>query len=581
MPYESFIGLRYLMSKKRSSRVVSIITVISISGVALGVTALIVVLSVMGGFKKDLKQKILGTKAHIIVQGVQQTPIKDYARVADAVMKVEGVVGASPFTEHEVMLSSPAGLSGVMLRGIDLARVGTVTELPREIIKGKLEYLNDDEGLMQNLSRERDKELDELLEKIRKERDEIKQLKKELKGDAASKEDAPAGPPLPALGEGGPAVKDIVAGDTKLIPSPVFKTTEGDELVGEPLKPVMGESVPGEPAANTPDKTVPGEAPAPVYEDVVVLPEAADIPDLPGADSGEMPSILGDGEMPPLPGEDDGKMPGFDTEPAPARKLPGLIVGPELAKSLQVSIGDEVNVVSPQGEIGPMGRMPKSRPFRVVGIFYTGMYEYDANFAYTRIEDAQDFTSYEGVKGVELKASDVDQAVEIAGTIKQRLGDKYEVLDWMEMNRSLFYALKLEKIAMFVVLTFIILVASFSIIAMLIMIVIEKGREIALLKSLGASDAGIMRTFIFQGTVIGMVGAMIGLGLGLLICYLLMTFGFPLNSEVYYISTLPVDMDPAEVVSIVVCAIGISMLATIYPSIQAARLKPVDGLRDD
>lgn len=577
MPYESFIGLRYLMSKKRSSRVVSIITVISISGVALGVTALIVVLSVMGGFKKDLKQKILGTKAHIIVQGVEQTPIKDYGRVANMVMKVEGVVGASPFTEHEVMLSSPAGLSGVMLRGIDLERVGTVTELPKEIIKGKLEYLNDDAGLMQNLSHERDKELDELLEKIRKERDEIKHLKKELKGDAASKEDSTVGPSLPALGEGGPAIKDIVAGDTKLIPSPAFKTLEGDELVGKPLDPVMGDAVPGEPAAK---ETIPGEAPAPVYEDVVILPGAEDIPDLPGDDSGEMPSILGDGESPALPGE-DGKMPGFDTEPAAQRKLPGLIVGPELAKSLQVSIGDEVNVVSPQGEIGPMGRMPKSRPFRVVGIFYTGMYEYDANFAYTRIEDAQDFTSFEGVKGVELKVNNVDRAMDIAGTIKARLGDKYQVLDWMEMNRSLFYALKLEKIAMFVVLTFIILVASFSIIAMLIMIVIEKGREIALLKSLGASDAGIMRTFIFQGTVIGMVGAMIGLGLGLLICYLLMTFGFPLNSEVYYISTLPVDMDPAEVASIVVCAIGISMLATIYPSIQAARLKPVDGLRDD
>lgn len=577
MPYESFIGLRYLMSKKRSSRVVSIITVISISGVALGVTALIVVLSVMGGFKKDLKQKILGTKAHIIVQGVEQTPIKDYGRVANMVMKVEGVVGASPFTEHEVMLSSPAGLSGVMLRGIDLARVGTVTELPKEIIKGKLEYLNDDTGLMQNLSHERDKELDELLEKIRKERDEIKHLKKELKGDAASKEDSKIGPALTALGEGGPAVKDIVTGDTKLIPSPAFKTLEGDELVGKPLDPVMGDAVPGEPALK---ETIPGEAPAPVYEDVVILPGAEDIPDLPGDDSGEMPSILGDGEIPALPGE-DGKMPGFDTEPAAQRKLPGLIVGPELAKSLQVSIGDEVNVVSPQGEIGPMGRMPKSRPFRVVGIFYTGMYEYDANFAYTRIEDAQDFTSFEGVKGVELKVNNVDRAMDIAGTIKAGLGDKYQVLDWMEMNRSLFYALKLEKIAMFVVLTFIILVASFSIIAMLIMIVIEKGREIALLKSLGASDAGIMRTFIFQGTVIGMVGAMIGLGLGLLICYLLMTFGFPLNSEVYYISTLPVDMDPAEVASIVVCAIGISMLATIYPSIQAARLKPVDGLRDD
>ncbi|MEC9400508.1 MAG: FtsX-like permease family protein, partial [Myxococcota bacterium] len=146
---------------------------------------------------------------------------------------------------------------------------------------------------------------------------------------------------------------------------------------------------------------------------------------------------------------------------------------------------------------------------------------------------------------------------------------------------SLFYALKLEKIAMFVVLTFIILVASFSIIAMLIMIVIEKGREIAVLKSLGATDGGIMRTFIFQGTVIGTVGATIGLAGGLVICFLLEKVGFPLDPDVYYISTLPIDINLEEIVSVVVCAILISILATIYPSIQAARLKPVDGLRDD
>ena len=155
------------------------------------------------------------------------------------------------------------------------------------------------------------------------------------------------------------------------------------------------------------------------------------------------------------------------------------------------------------------------------------------------------------------------------------------MLDWKELNRSLFYALKLEKIAMFVVLTFIILVASFSIIAMLIMIVIEKGREIAVLKSLGATDGGIMRTFIFQGTVIGTVGATIGLAGGLVICFLLEKVGFPLDPDVYYISTLPIDINLEEIVSVVVCAILISILATIYPSIQAARLKPVDGLRDD
>jgi lipoprotein-releasing system permease protein len=194
---------------------------------------------------------------------------------------------------------------------------------------------------------------------------------------------------------------------------------------------------------------------------------------------------------------------------------------------------------------------------------------------------AREFLGAEGATGVELKTKDVERSIEIASQVEQKLGNSVVVLDWQELNRSLFYALKLEKIAMFVVLTFIILVASFSIVAMLIMIVIEKGREIALLKAIGATDAAIMRTFIFQGTVIGAVGAVIGLGLGLLICWLLETVGFPLNSDVYYISTLPVAVEVDEVVGVVVAAVGISMLATIYPSWQAARLRPVDGLRDE
>lgn len=553
MAYESFIGLRYLMAKKRSS-VVSIITLISITGVALGVTALIVVLSVMGGFKKDLKEKILGTKAHIVVQAPGEEPLRDAMQVADRASGVEGVVGASPFLESEVMIASPAGLSGVVLRGIVTDRVGQVSELPDDIIKGKLEYLVDDAPLMSNLAAERDRELDELIAKIKREREEAEALREE---DKKSEEKPARLEREPEAGEGvilreltGPEVP-VEDEDILQVPRPEFKGLDRSEGAAPPAEEI--------------------EAAAP-------LEEASDIPELPGEDGGEMPLLFGedadDGGMPPLPGQGDGE------EPA-KRKLPGLIIGPELAKSLQVGIGEEVNVVTPNGDIGPMGRMPRSRPFRVVGIFYSGMYEYDANFAYTRLSDAQDFVGKEGATGVELKTVDVDQAIEIAAVVQRELGGAYDVLDWMELNRSLFYALKLEKIAMFVVLTFIILVASFSIVAMLIMIVIEKGREIAVLKSLGATDAGVMRTFIFQGTVIGALGALIGLVLGLLICYLLETVGFPLNSEVYYISTLPVDLNWSEVVAVVVCAVGISVLATIYPSIQAARLKPVDGLRDD
>ena len=299
-----------------------------------------------------------------------------------------------------------------------------------------------------------------------------------------------------------------------------------------------------------------------------------------------MPILFGQGDTEE---RDVGAMPalsGADKEGDQEPRLPGVIIGRELAKSLQVELGEEVNVVTPHGELGPTGRMPKSRPFRVVGIFYSGMYEYDARFGYTRLQDVEEFVGLQGATGVELKSVDVDRALEVAERVQQALDQggapgRHDVLDWMELNRSLFYALKLEKIAMFVALTSIILVASFSIIAMLIMIVIEKGREIAVLKSLGATDAGIMKTFVLQGTIIGALGAVIGLALGVVICYLLETVGFPLDPEVYYISTLPVDMNWGEIVSVVVCATGISVLATIYPSLQAARLRPVDGLRDE
>jgi lipoprotein-releasing system permease protein len=255
------------------------------------------------------------------------------------------------------------------------------------------------------------------------------------------------------------------------------------------------------------------------------------------------------------------------------------VVGAELAKSLQVELGDEVNVVSPEGEMGPTGPMPRSRPFRIVGVFKSGMYEYDANHAYTTFDDAKSFLSATGATGIELKTIDPNIALEISPQIQEDLGDGYDVLDWREMNRSLFFALELEKIAMFVVLSVIIIVACFSIVAMLIMIVIEKAREIAILKSMGVDNWGIMKIFIFQGWVIGTIGAVIGLALGLGICFYLKVYGVPLNSEVYYITKLPVEINPVEVVSVIVCALVASLTATIYPSYLAARLKPVEGLR--
>ena len=586
MSYESFVGLRYLMAKKRSS-VVSIITIISITGVALGVMAMIVVLSVMGGFKKDLKEKILGTKAHIVIQHPEEKPLANALDIADRAAKIDGVIGASPFLESEVMISSPAGLSGVVLRGIVTERIGQVSELPDDIIKGKLEYLEDHEELTKNLAAERERDFDELLERTKRVREELAaERKKQGKLKEGNKE----------KGAGNIAVTKPsgLRDDGKLPDPPSIDEFLDPDKINLPVtdEDILGISPQFKGIANAPprdgeeEKTAETKEVLPEFKGADPLEEALDIPDLPddmpslsAADPLDEASDIPDlpDEMPTLDGQEVEEKPSM----AKGREVPGLIIGPELAKSLQVSIGEEVNVVTPNGDLGPMGRMPRSRPFKIVGIFYSGMYEYDANFAYTTLDDSMDFVGKDGATGIELKTVNVDQAVEIAANVQTELGSGFDVLDWKELNRSLFYALKLEKIAMFVVLTFIILVASFSIIAMLIMIVIEKGREIAVLKSLGATDGGVMRTFIFQGTVIGAVGATIGLAGGLVICVLLEKVGFPLDPDVYYISTLPIDINIEEIVSVVVCAVLISILATIYPSIQAARLKPVDGLRDD
>jgi lipoprotein-releasing system permease protein len=263
------------------------------------------------------------------------------------------------------------------------------------------------------------------------------------------------------------------------------------------------------------------------------------------------------------------------------RSLPGVIIGRELAKNLRLYLGDEVNIVSPLGGIGPSGPIPKSKPFRVAGIFFSGMFEYDSKHIYLTIPSAQKFLGQEDeVTGLELKVRDPDATEPVVAAIQQALGAGYDVQDWKELNRNLFSALKLEKIAMFIVLCFIILVAAFSIIANGIMLVMEKGREIAILKSMGASDQAILVVFVILGLYMGLLGTVAGIVVGVLACYGLARWGLALDPDVYYITKLPVKMNPNEVVLVFVAAICIAVLATLYPAWVAARLKPVEGLRE-
>ncbi len=408
-----------------------LMTLISIGGVAIGVWALTVVLSVMSGFEADLKHKILGHNAHGMVLTYGQGEFDDWRGTREKVLGVKGVVGATPFLYNEVMLSAGQNLTGAILKGIDVDTVGSVTDLPRNVEEGKLEWLREPEAI-------------------------------------------PRG------------------------------ARPGDEAK----------------------------------------------------------------EPPPAPGR--------------GRPLPGIVVGRELARSLRVFVGDQVSVVSPFGDLGPAGPQPKSRPFRVAAIFYSGMYEYDSKFAYMDLEEGQRFFATDTVTGLELKVAEVDAARAIMSRVVYALGGwPFRAKDWGELNRSLFSALQMEKVVMAVILGFIVLVASFIIVATLIMLVLEKTKEIAVLKSMGAGVPSIMKIFVAEGVIIGAVGTTFGLILGYGTCLLIDKVGIPLDPEVYYISNLPVLIEPAQFALVTFAALALSYLATIYPATKAARLRPVDGLRSE
>ncbi len=263
--------------------------------------------------------------------------------------------------------------------------------------------------------------------------------------------------------------------------------------------------------------------------------------------------------------------------------LPGIIVGRELAASLKVVVGDRVNVVSPLGgELGPQGPMPKSRPFKVAGIFYSGMYEYDSKFVYILLSEAQTFFNVKGATGLEVKVTDVDNA---RGTMKQVYdaleGYPYRTKDWGEMNRNLFSALRLEKLVMGLILLIIVIVAACLIVATVIMLVLEKRKEIAVLKALGVPDGGIVKIFLAEGLQIGVAGSVLGLIAGLAWCLFIEKFGLKLDPQVYYIPALPVKIEPFQTALSVVIAILVSFLASIYPALRASKVEPVDGLKSE
>ncbi|MEZ4366084.1 MAG: ABC transporter permease [Kofleriaceae bacterium] len=267
---------------------------------------------------------------------------------------------------------------------------------------------------------------------------------------------------------------------------------------------------------------------------------------------------------------------------------PSIIMGKELARKLRAKLGDDVTVVVPLSNVDvntwrAKSAAPRTRTFRVTGIFYSGFDEYDRRLMYTALGEAQVLWGQGDVaQGVELKVRDVERAGEIARKLGARLGEPpFQVQDWYELNHNLFTALQLQKLALTIILTLIIAVAAFNMVSALVMMVTDKTREIAILKSMGASSGSVAAIFQVVGLAIGGVGTAIGVTIGLVACRVVGDYGYRLDPKVYLIDRLPITVRTEEVVLVAVVTMVISVLATLYPAAKASALRPVEGLRHD
>jgi lipoprotein-releasing system permease protein len=454
-PFPAFIAARHVRAKK--SGFLTLISGLSIFAVALASFSLSSAISVMGGFSADLKRKILGNNAHIVIDTTSQSPWSGYESVLERVTAVRGVVAATPIVQGEVMVTSASNLAGVIVHGIDPATIGQVIDLRKNIeapsrATDKLQYLSDP-ALLQHIPAN------------------------EAVGIGPSGEEYDKGPDTPPLDD------DI----DPLVRSAVTWT--------------------------------------------------------------------------------------------PVR--PGIVIGRELGKTLHVYVGDEVTLVSPLGDLGPMGVMPRTRKFRIAGIFYSGMYEYDATHVYTTLSEAQTyFTMPFEITAIHVKVRDAENADLVTPKVAAAVGrDDLRIRDWREMNKNLFSALKLERIATFLILSIEVIVASFCIVCTLLLLMAEKAKEIAILKALGASDGAILRTFITEGVIIGGIGTVIGVSTGASLCAGLAWFGLRLDPDVYYIDRLPINVSAWDYATVTAATLAICAIATVFPAKQAAALRPVDGLR--
>jgi lipoprotein-releasing system permease protein len=266
---------------------------------------------------------------------------------------------------------------------------------------------------------------------------------------------------------------------------------------------------------------------------------------------------------------------------SPNLKTAPIVLGRDLARSLGVFKGETIFIISPRGALAPVGFVPYMKRFKVVGYFETGMYEYDGSLAFMNLTDAQSLAHLKGAaSAVEMRVENIYQSKAIGKAILSRLGPAYRFQDWIKLNKNLFAALKLEKAAMFVTLTLIILVATFSITSSLVMMVMEKTKDIAIFRTIGATERSIQKLFVYQGMFIGIIGTAAGVLIGTTLCYLQVKYHLvTLPGDVYYITVLPVDLKLIDVVLVAGSALLICFLATLYPARQASQLNPVEAIR--
>jgi lipoprotein-releasing system permease protein len=494
------LALRYMRSRKRSF--ISVSTVFAILGVALGTAALVAVMSVTGGFRAEFQRKVLGVNAHVMVL---RASFRDYRQVMEKVQHIPEVIGVAPFVLNPMMITHAGHTAtGVLLKGVDPDKVGTVLDLPEQIVAGSLEG-----------------------------------LRPPSKPESVAPGAVPASVRLDAL------EPDVAASEAYALP--------------KPPAPALPRSVAPARAASPP--RAPRDLPS-----GSIVPKGGYASELPGEDV--------------LP--DD-----LDVDPCRAvgSDLPGIVLGFALKQTLKAELGDCVQVTSPTigysfagGELRP----PVAKEFRVIGVFQAGFEQYDSKLVYTDLREAQAFYQEgDSVTGVEMKVADVDRAREVAARVEEELGGKlYDVVDWMELNHGLFTALRIQQILMSLVLALIILVAAFTVIATLIMVVLDKKREIATIKAMGASDGQLLRAFLYQGLIIGLMGTAFGLGFGFVVCRWILAYGFPLDPKVYFIDHLPVQMRPAEFLLTGVFAILACLFATVWPALHASRLRPAEAFRE-